>query len=42
VELLLTFEEYCSQEGEFAVDNGSDFADLFPQVTLVFVLVFGS
>lgn len=34
VELLLTFEEYCAQEGEFAKDHGGDFADIFPQVPL--------
>ena len=33
VELLLTFEEYCEEEGDFASgDNGSGFAPLFPQV----------
>ena len=35
VELLLTFEEFCNEEGDFsAADNGHVFADLFPQVCL--------
>ncbi|PSC74700.1 Translation initiation factor eIF-2B subunit epsilon [Micractinium conductrix] len=33
VELLLTFEEYCEEEGDFSSgENGSVFAPLFPQV----------
>lgn len=32
VELLLTFEEYCAEEGDFAGEQGATFADLFPQV----------
>lgn len=33
VELLLTFEEYCAEEGDFASgEQGAVFADLFPQV----------
>ncbi len=35
VELLLTFEEFCAEEGDFAVgESGSMFAELFPQVCL--------
>lgn len=32
VELLLTFEEYCAEEGDFAGEQGALFAELFPQV----------
>ena len=33
VELLLTFEEFCAEEGDFAYgEQGSIFADVFPQV----------
>lgn len=32
VELLLTFEEYCAEEGDFAGEQGAMFAELFPQV----------
>lgn len=33
VELLLTFEEYCAEDGDFSPDeHGSDFAGLFPQI----------
>ena len=33
VELLLTFEEFCAEEGDFAHgEQGSIFADVFPQV----------
>jgi hypothetical protein len=34
VELLLTFEEYCAEEGDFAGEDerGAVFAALFPQV----------
>lgn len=33
MELLLTFEEYCAEEGDFASgERGAVFAELFPQV----------
>lgn len=32
MELLLTFEEYCAEEGDFVGDNGTVFAEMFPQV----------
>lgn len=32
MELLLTFEEYCAEEGDFAGEQGAMFAELFPQV----------
>lgn len=31
MELLLTFEEYCAEEGDFAGERGAAFAELFPQ-----------
>ncbi len=31
VEIILTFEEFCGEEGEFAGDQGSSFATIFPQ-----------
>jgi hypothetical protein len=35
VELLLTFEEYCSEEGVFEIqgENGKAFADIFEPVS---------
>ena len=33
VELVLTFEEFCADDGEFAGERGSAFAAIFPQVT---------
>lgn len=35
VELLLTLEEYCAEEGDFSGEQGAVFAPLFPQVGLV-------
>ena len=32
VELVLTFEEFCADDGEFAGERGSAFAAIFPQV----------
>jgi eIF4-gamma/eIF5/eIF2-epsilon len=32
VELLLTFEEYCGEEEEFAGERGGAFGAVFPQV----------
>lgn len=32
VELLLTLEEYCAEEGDFSGEQGAVFAPLFPQV----------
>ena len=32
VELVLTFEEFCAEEGEFAGEGGAAFAAIFPQV----------
>ena len=37
VELLLTFEEYCNEEGVFEnqAENGKAFADIFEPVSAV-------
>lgn len=32
VEIVLTFEEFCAEEGEFAGEGGSAFAAIFPLV----------
>jgi hypothetical protein len=32
VELVLTFEEFCADDGEFAGERGFAFAAIFPQV----------
>mmetsp|Transcript_1893 Transcript_1893/g.5530 ORF Transcript_1893/g.5530 Transcript_1893/m.5530 type:complete len:764 (+) Transcript_1893:77-2368(+) len=32
VEMILTFEEFCGEDGEFAGDNGKSFASIFAQV----------
>jgi len=32
VELILTFEEFCAEEGEFNGDGGRAFATIFPMV----------
>ncbi len=31
--MILTFEEYCSEDGEFASDHGKPFASIFTQVS---------
>lgn len=30
--MILTFEEFCGEDGEFAGDNGKSFASIFAQV----------
>ena len=32
VEVILTFEEFCGEEGEFSTDQGTAFASIFIQV----------
>lgn len=31
--MILTFEEFCGEDGEFASDHGKPFAGLFAQVS---------
>ena len=33
VEMILTFEEFCGGDGEFASDHGKPFAGIFAQVS---------
>ena len=32
MEVILTFEEFCGEEGEFSTDQGAAFAGIFIQV----------
>ena len=36
---MLTFEEFCADDGEFAGERGSAFAAIFPQVARVWLSV---
>ena len=33
--MILTLEEFCSEDDEFADDGGRSFADIFPAVRIV-------
>lgn len=33
VEVILTFEEFCGEEGEFTTDHGASFASIFTQAS---------
>ena len=35
---MLTFEEFCADDGEFAGERGSAFAAIFPQVSRILTL----